>query len=46
MRRAYPILHILLIATMLVAAIAAAGQSATVSGGILPLPGPAVPMRL
>jgi hypothetical protein len=36
MRRAYPLLHILLIAAMLVAAIAAAGESAVVSGQILP----------
>jgi hypothetical protein len=32
MRRTYPILHVLLIAAMLVAAIAAAGQSATLTG--------------
>ncbi len=31
MRRAYPVLHVLLIAAMLVAAIAAAGESATLS---------------
>jgi len=38
MRLAYPLLHIVLIAAMLVAAVAAAGQSATLSVGPLPLP--------
>jgi len=40
MRRAYPVLHILLIAAMLVAAIAAAGESATISGWALPAGAP------
>ena len=38
MRRAYPVLHILLIAAMLVAALAAAGESAVVTGWALPAP--------
>ncbi|WP_158547381.1 hypothetical protein [Rhodovulum sp. 12E13] len=36
MRRAYPVLHILLIAAMLVAAIAAADENTVASGQFLP----------